>query len=332
MPGAPAVRSAPEYGSVPVVKALVTGVLLTAGFAHAESVIVVVNEAAGLSDAAIKRIQKSAENQLQALSPLKVVDGGGKKGAPRKCGEDCVTESLQNSGADAALVIDAKTLDKTGEKFGLDCAFWLGSQRGNPKHVDATVDSMDAALKPTIDSVMPGWARRGFGGLSLSLERGSVVKIDGRLTPAASGEVLSLPAGPHLVDLIFPSGHAVMQRLEVTEGQRTRASIAPLAEGVTAAPKTGGVSALRATSYAAFMVGAATIAGGLIAGSLGRRSGADVIPCTSETRSCATLDEALRLNQQAKDYAATGNILLGVGGSLAALGVGLFITDAVISE
>ncbi len=313
------------------VKALVTLALLTASLSNAESVVVVVNDGNGLSDAAQKRIQKSAEAGLASTTALKVVEGA-KKGAPRRCTDDCVAETMVAAGAEGALVIDAKNLDKTGEKFGLDVSFWLGAQRGTPKHLDATVDSVDTALKPIIDTVVPAWARRGFGGFSMTLERGSLVKIDGRLTPAATGEVLAVPAGSHLVDLIFPSGHAVLQRIEVTEGRNTPVTISPIAEAATTAPTSSGISGLRVASYASFVAGAATIAGGLIAGSLARRSGADVIPCAGDTRACTTLEEATRLNQQAKSYADTGNILLGVGGSLAALGVGLFIVDAVTAE
>jgi hypothetical protein len=44
-------------------------------------------------------------------------------------------------------------------------------------------------------------------------------------------------------------------------------------------------------------------------------------------RDCAPLDEVQQRQAQAQAYATTGNVLLGVGAGLAALGAGLFVID-----
>jgi hypothetical protein len=91
-----------------------------------------------------------------------------------------------------------------------------------------------------------------------------------------------------------------------------------------------GSSALRGVSYGVFMAGAATITGGLIAGTLGRNTATGISgSCTGNERGCTSLDTVLAQHAQAEAYANTGNVMLGVGGGLAATGVVLFLIDAL---
>jgi hypothetical protein len=115
----------------------------------------------------------------------------------------------------------------------------------------------------------------------------------------------------------------------VAEGARERLEVQSPAEAVEAGAPTQGFSALRASSYAVFMAGAATLAGGLIAGALSRNTSAGLTPCRGDSRDCASLDTVLERNRQAASLATAGNVLLGVGGGLVVVGAGLFVVDAV---
>ena len=79
------------------------------------------------------------------------------------------------------------------------------------------------------------------------------------------------------------------------------------------------------------MVGAGSVAAGLIAGALARGTGIGLLSCdTPGARSCSTLAQAQAAHLQAQQYAGTGNLLLGVGASLMALGVSLFVVDVLL--
>jgi hypothetical protein len=138
-----------------------------------------------------------------------------------------------------------------------------------------------------------------------------------------------VPAGVHQVDVVFEEGHAVLQRLEVAEGSRVKVEALSPAEAVAGkGPK--GMTALRGVSYGVFVVGAATVAGGFVAGTLGRNTAADLTPsCQGDVRDCTSLDTVLAKQAQAKAYADTGNVMLGVGAGLAATGVVMFLIDAL---
>jgi hypothetical protein len=73
-------------------------------------------------------------------------------------------------------------------------------------------------------------------------------KVDGRVVSSKVGEIVSVPAGVHQVDVVFSEGHAVLQRTEVAEGTRVKVEALSPAEAVSGkVPK--GSSALRGVSY-----------------------------------------------------------------------------------
>jgi hypothetical protein len=228
--------------------------------------------------------------------------------------------------APAVVVLDLKGLDRAGEKVSVELSLWLDGERLGARRSEGTIDGFEATARPALEALLPPWAKKGFGGLTLDLEEGSVVKVDGRVSKTRLGEVAAIPAGPHQVDVIFPDGHAVLQRIEVAEGARPPLVVHSPSEVLSGGPppKSGG---LRATSYGLYVAGAAALAGGLVAGALARGTGAGLASCQGDVRDCAPLDEVQRRQAQAQAYATTGNVLLGVGAGLAALGVGLFVID-----
>lgn len=298
--------------------------------AAAQALVTAVLDAPGLPEAAVRRVQRATEATLQQVSSLRVGEGPAfKKGAPRKCDQDCARATAASLGTAGAVLLELRALDPRGERLALEAQLWLDGERLGTKKGEGTVDAFEAAVRPVLEALLPAWARRGFGGLRLEVEPGAVVKVDGRLATAGPGEVQAVTAGVHQVDVLFPAGHAVLQRYEVGEGSRAAVQVTSPAAGLSPRPRRVGVSPLRAASYGVWMAGAASLAAGLVAGALGRGTAAGLASCQGDVRACATLDEVLVRQRQAEDLAATGNVLLGVGAGLAAVGVGLFVVDLV---
>ena len=75
--------------------------------AQAQAVVSAVLDATGVSDAATRRAQRATENALKAVSSLNVGEGPSfKKGAPRKCGEDCARDLVNGLDASGAVLLD----------------------------------------------------------------------------------------------------------------------------------------------------------------------------------------------------------------------------------
>lgn len=308
---------------------LVTLLCVLPAVAHAQALVSALVDATGVSDVATKRAQRATESALKQVSGLPVAEGPAfKKGAPRKCGEDCARDLATSLGGAGAVLLELRALDPKGERVAVEVQLWLDGARVGLKRGEGTIEGFEAAVKPVLEALLPGWARKGFGGLRLDVEPGSVVKVDGRLAAAKVGDVLPVTAGTHQVDVVFAEGHAVLQRVQVDEGARVPLEALSPAQAVTGkAPKA--MSALRGVSYGAFVAGAATLAGGLVVGALGKGTAAGLASCQGDKRDCATLEEVQAKQAQAATSADIGNVMLGVGGGLAATGVVLFLIDAL---
>jgi hypothetical protein len=296
--------------------------------AHAQNLVSAILDAQGISDAAIKRAQRVTESALKQVSSLPVGEGPSfKKGAPKKC-EDCARDLVSSLNAAGVVLLDLRALDKQGDRVAIEVQLWMDGEKVGSKRGEGSIEGFETAVKPVLEVLLPAWARKGYGGLRMELEPGAVVKVDGRLATSKPGEVVPVPAGTHQVDVVFAEGHAVLQRVQVDEGARVNVQTLSPAEAVSGkAPRS--MSTLRGVSYGVFVAGAAAIAGGLIAGALGRQTGEGLASCQGDKRDCATLDSVQAKQAQAEAYATTGNVMLGVGSALAGVGVGLFIIDAV---
>lgn len=326
----PDARPRVVHPSGPVLRLVLLLSLLPA-VAHAQALVAAVLDASGVSDGSVKRLQRATESALKQVSSLSVGEGPAyKKGAPRRCsGEDCARDLVGSLSAAGVVLLELKPVDKQGERVSVELQLWLDGDKVGTKRGEGSVEGFETGIKPVLEALLPPWARKGFGGLRVQTEPGAVVKVDGRLISPKSGEVVSVVAGVHQVDVIFAEGHAVLQRLEVSEGSRVKVEALSPSEAVSGkAPK--GTSALRGVSYGVFMAGAATLAGGLVAGTLGRGTAVGVSSsCQGNSRDCSTLDFVQTRQAQAEAYASTGNVMLGIGGGLAATGVALFLIDVL---
>lgn len=295
------------------------------------ALVPLVLEGPGVPDAAVRRIQHATEALLKKLSGLPVGEGpSSKPGAPKKaCIElACQRDAVAAAGAPAVVLL---TLHNARGGVAFDVSFWLEGERLLFEPGDAEMDAPDSGLKSALEAVLPAWARRGWGALRLDSQVGAVLKLDGKAVKLKAGELLSVPAGAHQLDVVYVDGNAVLQRVEVPEGSRTRVDVThPPEVSVHSAPEPNGV--IRAVSFGLWSAGAVLIAGSLIAGSLARQTGAGQNPCAGTSRACSTLDVATEHHRQAEAYATTGNALLGTGLVLAGAGIGVFTFDLVRSR
>jgi hypothetical protein len=286
-------------------------------------------DAQGVPDAATRRIQHTAQTLLKKLSGLAVGDGPVFKPGPRRsCAElACQREVVGTAGAPAVVLLSLRS-SKGGVAF--DVSFWLDGERLVTELGDAEIDSPENGLKAALDTLLPAWAKRGWGALRLDAQPGAVLKLDGKPVKLKHGELLSVPAGAHQLDVVYADGNAVLQRVEVPEGSRTRVDVTNPPQVIATAPESSGV--VRAVSFGLWTGGAVLIAGSLIAGSLARQTGAGQNPCAPDSRTCSTFDVATERHRQAAAYTQTANILLGTGLVLATAGAGVFVFDLVKSR
>lgn len=299
--------------------------LLLPGAASAQAVAAVL-EAHGLSEAPVRRAQRAAEAALRAVSALKVGEGPGwKKGAPRKGCDDesCAREAVRAAGAGMVVLL---SLRGVGEKVVADVSLWLEGGKLGSRRVEGGLDELESLFPSPLSSLLPLWARKGFGGLRLDALPGTVVKVDGQVVPWKAGDVLAIPAGRHAVDVLHPDGRAVLSQVTVEEGARGRLETPPLPELATDAPREG-ISGLRATSYGLWTGGAALLAASLIIGAVGNGTGQGMAPCSDTSRACPTIDEVREKNRQAQAYASTANVFLYTGLAFTVAGAGLFTID-----
>lgn len=307
------------------------GVLFASAAASAQSLAVTVMDVQGLPDSAVRKVHKAAVEQLKALAAVPVSDALDWKGPKRSCSDTeagCQREKVKAAGAPAVVAL---WLSGSRDSAKATAVFWLDGERASPtRDLDLSLDAPD--VKVLLDGVLPAWMKKGWGGVRLSEEPppGSVLKIDGRVLTGKRAPVIALSSGAHQLDVVFPDGRAVLQRIEVTEGSRTRVAVTP-PQGVSQAGASGGsgFSALRLTSYAAWMVGAATLLSAFIVAFVGRSTANGNSPCRPDSRGCVDIEVALENQRKAQGYAAIANVLLGTGLAFSVAGAGLFTIDAV---
>jgi hypothetical protein len=288
--------------------------------AAAQSVTVAVMDAPGQSDAQVKRAHKAVLEQLKSLCALPVSDALEWKGPKRGCtasDEACQRERLKG--------VAALALWLTGGA-SVDASFWLDGARVSPMKSGSTDDA-----KTLLEAVLPMWMRKGWGGVRLAEPPppGSVLKLDGRvLSSSKQLEVLPLAAGAHQLDVLFPDGHAVLQRIEVPEASRTRVELAPV-PGLATKAAAPSASALRVASYAVWMAGTATLLSAFVVAFVGRQTASGQNPCALDSRECTTYAMAQEQQRAAQGYASTANVLLATGLAVGLIGVGLFTFDVL---
>lgn len=316
-----------ESGTVKPLLYLLPGllVLLAQPASAAERLLVSVQE--GVASQETERVLGTAVELARELSALTVQPVSG---VARRCGDEaCLRTRVSEAGAEHGLFLRITAMRRgmlEVELLWMDGAEGRSSMRQVP---GVAVAGLKEALRPAVAALVPPFARKGWGGLVVASESARL-RVDGRvLTPAS--EVVPLTAGPHEVDLLLPSGEALLSRALVPEGARLR--LAPAQESSSVATRVASRGkGLRTASYVTFSLGALAVAGSLVAGGLSRGALEGMEPCAGADRGCARYPAARDAYEKSDRYARTGNVLLGVGGALSTVGIGLFVFDLASSE
>lgn len=294
----------------------------------AERLSVRVLESGGLGSAEAQRLLETGAELARELTALTVTPVAT---VARRCEDEaCLRALLTEAQAEHGLFLRV-TATRRGA-WDMEVA-WLDATQGgvNRRRVPgAAAADPTTALRPVVAGLVPPFVRRGWGGLVVDSDAARV-RVDGRVL-VLSGDVTPVLAGAHEVDLLLPSGEALLSREVVPEGARLRLmppeEASPLAPGTSARGK-----GLRTASYVTFSLGALAVAGSLVAGGLSRGAREGIRPCeTGADRTCTPYSEARSAYDKSDRYARTGNVLLGVGGALSTVGVGLFVFDLASSD
>lgn len=304
--------------------------------AFADDAAVRVLSSSELSTERQRRLAVAAEVALKELSGFSVKEAGKAaiaplpRGARKGCAAElaCALEVAKEAGVRHVLVISGRTDD--GQLVVDGHLVDVEDKRGARKVVEeGNPSEPEAAAKLLVERVVPPWARKGWGGISVASDA-SLVKVDGQLlNDEGVKEPLPLPAGKHDVDVLLGDGRAVLQRLEVPEGGRAVVSEAALPRAELGRSGSSAASTLRYAGYGTWTAGVLFVAGSFIAGALANQTMATVRVCEGSDRSCTTNAEAQSTRQRAESYATTGNVLLGAGLGLSAVGAGLVTFDLV---
>lgn len=307
---------------------LLVVLLLALPASAAERLSVRVLEGSGVGAPEPQRELKAGAELARELTALTV---NPVSAVARRCEDEaCLRALLTEAQAEHGLFLRA-TAPRRGA-WEVEVA-WLDSSRGrvNRRRAQGTAAAdLKATLRPVVAGLVPPFVRKGWGGLVVDSEAARV-RVDGRVV-ALTDEVTPVLAGAHEVDLLLPSGEALLSREVVPEGALLR--LTPPEEtspGVPGTSKRG--KGLRTASYVTFSLGALAVAGSLVAGGLSRGARDGIRPCgTVADPSCTPYSEARSAYDKSDRYARTGNVLLGAGGALATVGVGLFVFDLASSD
>jgi hypothetical protein len=307
----------------PLLGALVLACPLSAG---AETGMVLVLSPPELEPEKAEAMLQSAEEGLKTLSSLDVKPGK-LAGPPNKPGclkeTACLAGIVRATGADqvllinplpeaAAVELEVMLLDKTGQ------AQRDSSDMGSFKRADSAVT---AALQ----KVLPGWLRKGWGGVDVPAGA-TAVKVDGKLLPARPGVPAAAPAGRHELDVLSPAG-SVLHLVQVKEGTRAQLPAAALPSASNSTLPRGAASPLRYVAYGAWTAGALGLAGAFVAGGLANFQLSSITACQGTSRTCTTFPEVQAAEGRAQSLNQAGNVMLAAGAGLAVAGAGLFTFD-----
>ncbi|HEX8698527.1 MAG TPA: hypothetical protein VF815_06810 [Myxococcaceae bacterium] len=309
-------------------KPLLLVLLLALPASAAERLAVRVLEGGGPGAPEAQRVLETGAELARELTALTV---NPVTAVARRCEDEaCLRSLLTEAQAEHGLFLRA-TAPRRGA-WEVEVA-WLEASQGrvNRRRVPGTTAAdLKATLRPVVAGLVPPFVRKGWGGLVVDSEAARV-RVDGRVVEL-SGGVTPVLAGAHEVDLLLPSGEALLSRELVPEGARLRLTLpeesSPRMPGTTKRGK-----GLRTASYVTFSLGALAIAGSLVAGGLSRGARDGIRPCGPAAEpSCTPYSEARGAYDKSDRYARTGNVLLGAGAGLSTVGVGLFVFDLASSD
>lgn len=290
--------------------------------------------ATDLTEGQQQQLVEATEQALRAASSAQVRAQGRKallSGPKKRCGTDvdCLVGLAQLLKTDHALML---SLALVGAELKAS-AFWVDVARRHTVWRQAKVApsaSVEERARALVDAALPGFLRKGWGGVEIDADAGAIVKANGRRVATTPLEApLALSEGTHEIDVVYASGAAVLQRVRVEEGERVQvqASFAAMPSAQTGGARS---EALQTASFGLWSAGALALAGSFVAGGLARQSTASLRPCEGTDRqSCDSFATAERVRARGQALATTANWMLGVGLVFSLGGAGLYAYDAL---
>jgi hypothetical protein len=294
------------------------------------SAAVVVVGSEELSPAQRERLELAGQQALGALTGHRLLAlPEGLRRPQKACATpECFARLHQATGADLLLVLSGGMPDLDLQLH----AWWVDGSGAPLTHRTATggnPDQPSSSVRKLVDSLLPASSRKGFAALWVDAPEGSGVKVDGRLlarTPMA--QPLALTAGTHELDIVLPSGHALLERQRIEEGQRLLLDPSGvLNSGLGVHQKDPFRDAVKPVSLGLWTAGAVAIAGAFVAGALARGAAGELGGCGATDRDCLRIDQARATHQRAEGHARTANALMIGGSVLGGAGAGLFVFD-----
>jgi hypothetical protein len=172
---------------------------------------------------------------------------------------------------DAILGVQA---DPQGRKLNLELRWVAADARGLPgesaSRILRTPSAIEAAVRKGVRKIIPDYARRGVGGLTVLAEAGANILVDGQVAGTAPLEkALVLSAGVHRVDVVTTRGVSTHKNVEVLEARRQTVDLPTPTEAVaplSAAPAPAPGRALKTASFVVGGAGVLAFTGGMVFG------------------------------------------------------------------
>jgi hypothetical protein len=313
-----------------LVRLVCAACVLFPALAAADTVRVVPLRASGLSESQAAQVVRSAESLLRQSSSLVTRPAPPAAALARRCGQEdggCWTALAARAGTDYALVV---ALEPAAGGVSAEVAMvdvrqgrLLAARRlAAPSPAAAGGDALLAA----IDAVLPAHLRRGFGGLQVELPAGARLKVDGQVVLTGPSPLpVPVPLGRHEVDLLLPSGEAVLQRAEVAEGQTAVLQLRLQTPG--AARRSN--DALLATSAALWSAGTVSVVSSLLLAAVVNYRVGQVRPCAPGSVECSPQSQADEERRTAHQLTGVANAMMVGGTVVAGVGGALFVFDLV---
>lgn len=292
-----------------------------------------------LLNAAIAQMRETSGYELDAMKSL----NAGSEAITFECtlDYDCLLRVGEGAEADAVLGVEAVPDD---QRLSVQLLWVASDARGLPgesaSNVTRTPQALEAAVRQGVKKIIPQYARRGVGGLTILAESGADVLIDGvNVGKAPMEKSVVVSAGFHRIDVVTQRQTMVTRTVEVREARRQVVDLPSPTEALsslTDPPPPPPGRAMKTASYVVGGAGVLALMGGLVFGLQSSGINAQLrdgvcrdTPCTSGL----TQVEAERLYQQGNTQATVGNVGVATGLFLAAgAGVMYFLAHRVEQE
>lgn len=289
---------------------------------------VVLVQGKGLSSKEVGALLDAAQDELKSLSAYRVDPASSleadNEAVMNGCSldYDCLLRVAQAAGVDAVLGIRA--IPEARRTLSLEILWVAADAKGLPgeseKAVARTPQALSAGVRSSLKKVLPGYARKGKGGINVLAEPGSDILVDGqKLGVAPLSAPLVVSRGQHRVDVITPAKDRVSQNVDVIEGRKTLVDMPSPHLDLTVAPEPPGPppgSSLKLASYGVAGAAVLTLAAGLFFGAQTMSLNGQIrdgtcsgVPCSGALTQVAARD----LQNRAQGSATVANISVSTG-------------------